>query len=236
MALFCEKFFLQIEESTDHYLLASGDDFDLGAKVIASSANPTAQAVLLRINTKDEHDLQNARELIDERASGVFAEMVLLRDSASEGRTREAYLLLNELENALRKLVAIRTASISGDKWWVDRVLKHLPMKAGKYKHEEYRNNEVGDTEITPDGKQDHHDLFYTDLAQLKAVIEELSNWKGGFVGDLKVTKNIERLDLLNRLRRKIAHNRFLSQRNLDDLRHIHGQLMHLCRRIFDQQ
>jgi hypothetical protein len=109
-----------------------------------------------------------------------------------------------------------------------------MQQRNGHYKYEEYRNNEVNDPEITPPNEQRHHDLFYIDLSDLKKVIEEQSNWQDGFAGDLKVLKSIERLDMLNRLRRKIAHNRYLSQRNLDDLRQIHGQLMHLCRRVLE--
>jgi hypothetical protein len=89
--------------------------------------------------------------------------------------------------------------------------------------------------DVTPRNEQDHHDIFYLDLLSLKAVIEDENNWRDGFAGDLKVLRNLERLDLLNRLRRKIAHNRFLSQRNLDELRQIHGQLMHLCRRALGE-
>jgi len=229
---FCQVFILQIEEAEPEYISGSGDDFSFRAKVVNSNSGGASSAVLVLVEAEDEYSLQTAKEMIEEKTGAVFANAILLRDSVGEARTIEAYKLINELENALRKLVALRLASLSGQNWWSNRVQINFQQRRGCYQYENYRNNEVNDPEVTPPNEQYHHDLFYIDLSELKKVIEEQRNWQDGFVTDLKVLKSIEWLDMLNRLRRKIAHNRFLSQRNLDDLRTIHGQLMHLCRRL----
>lgn len=229
---FCNIFILQKEEMEPAYISGSGDDFSFRSKIVNSNSGVASSAVLLFVETEDEYSLQTAKEMIEEKTGAVFANAILLRDTVGEARTIEAYKLINELENALRKLVALRLASLSGQNWWSTRVQMHIRQHNGHYQYENYRNNEVNDPELTPPNELAHHDLFYIDLSELKKVIEEQGNWQDGFVADLKVLKSIDRLDMLNRLRRKIAHNRFLSQRNLDDLKTIHGQLMHLCRRL----
>lgn len=230
---FCNEFGLRLEESEAGYASGSGDDFGFRAKLVnATSSNC---AVFMHIEAEDEHAMQTAREMIEERAKSAFAEVTLVGDSVGERRTREAYQLLNELENMLRKLVAVRLASLSHQDWWSLRVKKCLsPGGKGKFKYEDYRDKEVNNSDITPKNKQDHHDLFYLDLSELKKVIEDADNWRDGFAGDLKALTSIERLDTFNQLRRKVAHNRFLSHRNLEDLKQLHANLTRLCRRVFE--
>lgn len=231
---FCREFILTLEENETTYASGSSDDFSFRAKLISAPAGITSGTIFLVIESNDEYSLQTSKEMIEERSGTVFAEVVLLRDGIGESRTVEAYQLLNELENMLRKLVAVRLASLSHQNWWDTRVQHCLHTdRRGRYQYEQYRNREVNDGDITPQNKQDHPDLFYLDLSELKRVIEDINNWNDGFSGDLKVLQNIARLDMFNRLRRKVAHNRFLSHRNLEELKQLHGQLMHLCRRVF---
>ena len=231
---FCQTCILSVEEIEPDYISGSGDDFSFRAKTINSNAGIASNSIFMLVEAEDEFSLQTAKEIIEEKSGIVFFQAILLKDSVSENRTIEAYRLINELENTLRKLVAVRLSSLSAQDWWSNRVQVHLQHRNGRYKYEDYRDNEINDAEVTPQNDQPHHDLFYLDLSEIKRVIEEQNNWQDGFSGDLKVLKSIERLDMLNRLRRKIAHNRYLSQRNLDDLKQIHGQLMHLCRRILE--
>ena len=234
MTDFCQQFSLTIEASETDRIWASSDDFSVIAKLMNSQSTAACLTVFMVVETEDKYSLLNAREMIEERSSPSFIETILLRDSVGEERTRRAYQLLNELENALRKLVAVRSASLSGQDWWNVRIQKCLhPDKGGRFKYQEYRDREVYDADITPSKLPDHHDLFYLDLSELKRAIEDADNWREGFAGDLKVLKNIERLDMFNRLRRKIAHNRFLSNHNLEELNQLHEQLMHLCHRTF---
>jgi len=228
---FIENFSLTIEEfEKGVYIIASGSDFAIQAKSITSGST-ASKALLLKVSTEGEYDLQNARELLEEKAvSIIFMDLVLLRDSVGERRNQQAYILLNELENMLRKIVAVRTASIAGKDWWNERVENCITKG-----HIGRKKNELEDLEVTHRTDQTYHEIFYIDLSALKNIIEEANNWKDGFANDLKVLRNLERLDFLNRLRRKIAHNRFLSQRNFDDLRQIHGHLMHLCRRALGE-
>jgi hypothetical protein len=231
---FCQAFLLKVEETEPGYISGSGNDFSFRAKLVYSNTSTTSNAVFMFVEAEDEYSLQTAKEIIEEKFGTVFSEAILLTDSISQDRTVEAYKLINELENTLRKLIALRLSSLSAQDWWNNRIRLCLQPRNGRYKYEDYRDNEITDTEITPPNEQRHHDLFYLDLSELKKVIEEQNNWQDGFASDLKVLKNIERLDMLNRLRRKIAHNRNLSQRNLDDLKQIHGQLMYLCRRVLE--
>lgn len=231
---FCQTCILKIEEAEPEYISGSGDDFSFRAKLVNSNANTASSAVFMFVEAEDEFSLQIAKEIIEEKSGGVFSEVTLLTDTVSQGRTVEAYKLINELENTLRKLVALRLSSLSAQDWWPNRVQLHMQQRNGHYKYEGYRDNEVNDPEITPPKEQRHHDLFYIDLSDLRRVIEDQNNWQDGFANDLKVLKSIERLDMLNKLRRKIAHNRFISQRNLEDLKQIHGNLMHLCRRVLE--
>ncbi len=232
IAKFCNEFGLKLEESEPEYASGSGNDFGFRAKMINSASS--SHTVFMRVEAADEHAAQTAREMIEERSKSAFAEVILVGDSVGERRTLEAYQLLNELENMLRKLVAVRLASLSHQNWWSTRVTKCLsPGRGGKFKYEDYRDNEVNNSEITPKNKQDQHDLFYLDLSELKKVIEDADNWRDGFAGDLKTLTSIERLDTFNQLRRKVAHNRFLSHRNLEDLKQLHANLTRLCRRVF---
>lgn len=229
---FCETFSLSVEEQTSDFIAAAGNDFELRAAPISSSTAYSGKAILISIFAESEYDLETAKEIIDEYTSGdIFDDLVLLRDSLGEWRTQRAYQLLNELENALRKLVAARAASIAGPEWWSEVVQRGAFTRGDEYKYERYRAQELGDQDITRHSDLDHHALFYLDLSEIKAIVGDEENWKNGFVDDLKVLRNIERLDFLNRLRRRIAHNRFLSRSNFDDLKRLHDHLMHLCRR-----
>ena len=209
-------------------IIASGNDFSIRLKLIPSSSSSSEESALVKVITEVEYDLQNAKELLEERTIGnIFTDLIVMHDSVGERRTQEAYKLLNELENTLRKVVVVRAVSLSGKNWWDDRVKKCLRSQTSGNR----RINEIEDTDITRRGDQVFHEIFYVDLLALKKTIEDPSNWRDGFVEDLKVIRNLERLEFLNKLRRKIAHNRFLSQTNFDELRQIHGHLMHLCRR-----
>ena len=224
----CDFFSLTLEQREQKYIIASGNDFSIRLKLISSSASSNEESALVKVITEIEYDLQNAKELLEERTIGnLFTDLIVMHDSVGERRTQEAYKLLNELENTLRKVVAVRAVSLSGKKWWEDRVKNCL----GSQTSGDRRTKEIRDTDITRRGDQIFHEIFYVDLLALKKTIENPDNWRDGFVEDLKVIRNLERLEFLNKLRRKIAHNRFLSQTNFDELRQIHGHLMHLCRR-----
>ena len=224
----CDSFSLTLEQKEQKHIIASGNDFSIRLKLIPSSLSSNEESALVKVITEVEYDLQNAKELLEERTIGnIFTDLIVMHDSVGERRTQEAYKLLNELENTLRKVVAVRAVSLSGKNWWEDRVKKCLGSQASGTR----RTDEIQDADITRRGDQLFHEIFYVDLSALKKTIEDPNNWKDGFVEDLKVIRNLERLEFLNKLRRKIAHNRFLSQTNFDELRQIHGHLMRLCRR-----
>ena len=228
---FCTKFYLSIEESESDSFTASGNDFTIEAKFVSSGLS-VSTSVLLKVFTDVEYDLQTAKELLEEQAIGtIFMDLVLLRDSIGERRNQEAYILLNEIENMLRKLIALKTASLSGNTWWNDRADTHLTDK----RYLRRRNDEINDLEITGRDDQKYHEIFYIDFSSLKIIIEEENNWRDVFANDLKVLRNLDRLEFLKKLRNKIAHNRFLSQRNFDELRRIHSHIMHLCCRAFGE-
>jgi len=233
ISAFCRHCDLQIEDASENQITASGTDFAIDARALEAPSDHIVRVIHLVVMTEDEYDLQNAREIIEERLeSSEFSTLILLRDSIGEMRSIEAYRLLNELENTLRKLVVVRSASLSGGEWWSNRA---HPAMGNSRQADNRRVNEENDNDITERYDLTHHTIFYCDLLDLKAIISDKHNWSDGFSFDLKVLRNIERLDFLNRLRRKIAHNRFLSQRNLNDLRQIHSHIMRLCDRSLNK-
>jgi hypothetical protein len=224
----CKSFSLTLEKKQENYIIASGNDFSIRLKLIPSSCSSYAESALVKVLTEIEYDLQNAKELLEEKTIGViFADLIVMHDSVGERRTQEAYKLLNELENTLRKVVVVRAASLAGKEWWDNRIKNRL----NDSRSESRRSSEINDIDITRRGDQEFHEIFYIDLSALKKTIEEPENWRDGFSKDLQSKRNLERLEFLNKLRRKIAHNRFLSQSNFDELRQIHAHLMYFCRR-----
>jgi hypothetical protein len=160
--------------------------------------------------------------------SNQFRDFILVWDADGAMRAWLSYTSLHVLENQLRKLIISRLMGIEDGKWWDKRIKNPANGKYVKYKKQE-----VGATDITHYPDEVLSDIFYTDFSALEKVISEQSNWDDAFSRVFMTKKYIQKLGFLNRLRRKIAHNRFLTERNHDDLINLRSVLMRVFRKIW---
>jgi hypothetical protein len=120
---------------------------------------------------------------------------------------------------------------IEDGRWWDARI---KPLSGGTYLR--YKRSEENAKDVTHYSEDIMSDIFYTDFGALEKVISHSNNWQDVFEEVFRAKKYIERLGFLNRLRRKIAHNRFLSERNQKDLKDLYSDFNRTFRRIWGQR
>jgi hypothetical protein len=117
---------------------------------------------------------------------------------------------------------------IEDGRWW-DKRLKGL--SGGTYLR--YRQQEASASDVTHYPDELAPDICFTDLSVLEKVISDTANWQEAFQQVFGTQKYIRKLAFLNRLRRKIAHNRFLTDRNKKDLDDLLAEFLKACRRVW---
>jgi hypothetical protein len=131
----------------------------------------------------------------------------------------QAYAYLFIIEVGLRELIIERMDTLDGRNWYKTR----LPSDVLK-KYREGRAKESG----IPWTHFVHHDpLYYIDFPELSKVMDRGNNWRDAFQ-DLFGQKNVllAMLRSLEEIRNKVAHNRKVTARDLDQLKHAFSQIV----------
>ncbi len=193
---------------------------------------PKATIVLISVEADDFFELQTLRDVfLENDFSSHFRDFILIWDTDGATRSWLSYIALNVLENQIRKLIVSRTMGIEDEKWWNTRI---KPLSGGTYL--KYKRSEANSADVTHYPEDVMSDIFYTDFGALEKVISHSHNWQDIFEEVFRTRKYIEKLSFLNRLRRKIAHNRFLSERNQKDLQDLYSNFGRAFRRIWSQR
>lgn len=207
------------------------DTFSISVRTLppANASSPAATVLLIVVEAQELWELERIRDMILESDhSRTFRDFIQIWDGSGVRRSWLAYISLNVLENQLRKLVVSRLMGVENGNWW-DKRLKGLSGGTYlKYKHQEAIASDVTHypDEIAPD-------ICFTDLSVLEKVISDAENWQEAFQQVFVTQKYIRKLAFLNRLRRKIAHNRFLTDRNKKDLDDLLAEFLNACRRVW---
>ena len=117
---------------------------------------------------------------------------------------------------------------IEDSRWWDHRI---KGLSGGTY--QKYKHQEQNAQDITHYPDEIAQDIFFTDLSAIEKVVSDSTNWNDVFQPIFLTSKYTQKLSLLNRLRRKIAHNRFLTERNSKDLHDLLTEFLRAFRRVW---
>ncbi|MCC5646861.1 hypothetical protein LC607_28880 [Nostoc sp. CHAB 5824] len=210
-----------------------GDTYLLEIKILppSNSDTPKAEILLIIVEAVDFLELENLRDMILENQKNfpnLFRDFILVWDANGVIRSWLSYISLHVLENQLRKLIISRLMGVEDDDWWN----KRIKNPAGQ-NYSEHKNKEARSRDITHHTDEVLSDIFYTNFSDLKNVISEPNNWNEVFKHIFMTEKYITKLWILNTLRNKIAHNRFLTERNQKDLIDWLSAMMRVFRKVW---
>ncbi|QRA41413.1 MULTISPECIES: hypothetical protein [Chryseobacterium] len=153
-------------------------------------------------------------ELIGEVGSIEWLSSAFFQENTEDSRLVQAKQIISEIENGLREIVKIKLRDNFGNDWWETGVDNKIARDVKKI----YFNNfdvDCTDGDILID---------YTFIYQVKEII--LSNYEL-FKSYFQSSIQFESLmDDFNKLRREEAHNRAISNVNLENLRGLHEDLL----------
>jgi hypothetical protein len=195
----------------------------------ATTAPPKSDVLLITIEGDDFLELQTLRDVVIEAdLSSQFQEIILVWDTDGATRSWFSYISLHVLENQLRKVVISKLMGIEDEKWWNKRI---KPLSGGTYA--KYKKTEENASDVTHYPDDILFDIFYTDLSTLEKIVSNSDNWQDAFEDVFRTKRYIQKLSFLNRLRRKIAHNRFLTERNQKDLQDLYSAFVRAFRNVW---
>jgi hypothetical protein len=225
-----DEFPLDLNEDADEYRVQA-DTYSLTVKILppSSSNPPQANILLITVESEDLGELEVVRDMVLETdLTNQFRDFMLVWDVNGVLRSWLSYISLHLLENQLRKLVISRLMGIEDARWWDRRI---QTLSGGTFAV--YKRREQGADDVTHYPDEVAPDIFFTDLSALKKIISDGVNWNDAFQRVFLTRKYIQRMGFLNRLRRKIAHNRFLTERNHKDLSDLLSEFLRAFRRVW---
>jgi hypothetical protein len=133
----------------------------------------------------------------------------------------EAYELLRQLEESLRKLIEKTLSSISSD-WWIERVPGDVKTNAEDRKQKNDRQWPwLTGTNL--------HPIYYVDFPDYVKIIRKKDNWHDVFVRVFKDEESISvKLREVEPIRNAVAHARPLPRNGLERLRINSKDILHL--------
>ncbi len=153
-------------------------------------------------------------ELIGEGGSIEWLTSAFFQENTADFRLGQAKQIISEIENGLREIVKIKLKDNFGNNWWETGIDNKIARDVKKI----YFNNfgvDCTDGDILID---------YTFIYQMKDII--LSNYEL-FKSYFQSSGQFESLmDDFNKLRREEAHNRSISNMDLENLRGLHEDLL----------
>lgn len=157
---------------------------------------------------------KSAAEFIGKGKSIEWLKLTIFQENTEDYRLSQAKQIISEIENGLREIVKTKLRNKFGENWWDIG----LNSKLGKDVKDVYCNQfeiDCTDGDIL---------IAYTFTLQLKKIILTHFNL---FRSYFQSTTQFESsMDHLNKLRREEAHNRPISDLDLENLRELHGKLL----------
>jgi DNA sulfur modification protein DndB len=190
--------------------------------------SPLAEYLVSRETEIDQLRRQTSSEGIRESAAYGFIRAIAhevenfaqgyLREHQKDRENQEPYKILRTLEESLRESIAESLAALAVN-WWRERIPPDVRDLASRRKAQ--------DESPWPwmEGKQ-YPAHFYMNFSEYSKVISRRDNWREAF-GPVFGNEEWVRVVFmeLERIRNDVAHNRDLSERQLDVLRLYSGDL-----------
>lgn len=157
---------------------------------------------------------KSAAEYIGKGKSIEWLKLTLFQENTEDYRLSQAKQIISEIENGLREIVKTKLKSKFGDEWWDIGLNNKLGAEV----------KEMYSKQFDVDCSNGDILISYTFTLQLKKIILTHFNF---FKSYFQTQTNFEGLmDNLNKLRREEAHNRSISDLDLDNLRDLHEKLL----------
>ena len=210
------QLYAQVDEEGDNYIVGSISRMDLSTIVSWKELPSEIIFTIVGIGNA-EIVLNHFKKIFEEIADQYFESHILIYSDIGRCRCINSYEELHVLENDLRVFIIKTLISKYGGRWWEERVSEEIKKRPRKRKQKEL-NSQIYDSE-------DMHYIYYSDFKHLKEIIEDESNWIDiyeDFFGELGI---LFKLTELEGIRHKIAHNRYLTERNKTTLELYHWQI-----------
>lgn len=164
--------------------------------------------ILYALSTKATAEFIGTGRSIEWLTSTIFQE------NTEDYRLAQAKQIISEIENGLREIVKLKFKDKFGDEWWDNEIDNKIKRDVKKI----YFNN------FGVDCNEGNVLIAYTFTLQVKEII--LSNFSL-FAAYFQSPSRFESsMDGLNKLRREEAHNRPISHLDLENLKHLHEDLL----------
>lgn len=153
-------------------------------------------------------------EYIGQGRSIEWLKLTLFQENTEDHRHAQAKQIIYEIENGLREIVKVKLRSNFGENWWNSALNSKLGQDVKDLYFNQFGVNcENGDILIA-----------YTFTLQLKKIILTHFNLFKTYFQNPTVFENA--MVHLNKLRREEAHNRSISDNDLNNLRELHEILL----------
>jgi len=155
-----------------------------------------------------------------------FNSFSLIYSSVGEKRCKNGYVQLHILENELRIFIIKTLMFKLGHDWW-DTAVPNKVRSKGRYNPRSLKEKELKLKYC--DSEKTFSLIHYTDFGDIKKIIEEVTNWNVFFNSIFQDQRIIYKLEELEPIRHKIAHNRYLTDENEKALDYYYTQLLRLA-------
>ena len=216
---FLEELYVELHKEDTNYVAGCGADFDV---VVEWEELPSENMFTITGSGKTESGLKEFKKMFEAIGDEYFEFIFLTYDDVGKHRCIDGYKRLHTLENEIRIFILKTLMSKHGHVWWEEAVPERVRQK-GWNTPEKLKQKELN-TKIV-DSETMLHLIFYTNFGDLKKIIEDETNWNIVFnhiFGKQGVVYKLEELELI---RNKIAHNRYLTEENEDNLKFYYKQL-----------
>ena len=183
---------------------------------------PSENIFLITCHGDTEDRINEFKKMFESLGDSYFDCISLVYSSLGEQRCKDGYERLHALENELRTFIFKKLMLKLGCSWWgnaVPEAVRQKKWNSPKELKEKELNSKICDSETMLQL------IHYTNFGDLKKIIEDEKNWNAIFKFIFEDQKVIYKLEELEPIRNKIAHNRYLTEENEAALKFYYGQL-----------
>ena len=215
---FLEELYVEPYEEDNNYIAGSGADFNI---IVKWEELPSENIFLITSSGETEAGLNEFKKMFKKIGDTYFEFIFLTYSSVGERRCKDGYERLHALENELRTFILKTLMLKHGHAWWEETVPETVRQKkwnSPKELKQKELNSKLHDSETM------QHLIHYTNFGDLKKIIEEDMNLNTIFEHEFGGQGGLYKLDELEPIRNKIAHNRYLTEENETALKFYYRQ------------
>lgn len=216
---FFEELYVEPYEESAYCIVGHGADLNITVNWYELSSE---NIFVITCSGETKIRLDEFKRTLETIGDTYFECISLIYNSVGEQRCKDGYERLHALENELRIYILKKLMLKLGRSWWgkaVPEAVKQKKWNSPKELKEKELNSKICDSETMLQL------IHYTNFGDLKKIIEDEKNWNAIFKFIFEDQKVIYKLEELEPIRNKIAHNRYLTEENEAALKFYYGQL-----------